>query len=312
LRDGRVVALSADDGHPLWQVEAEAIHAPAVADAMAYVVTASALEARSLASGDPVWRLPLPSPPASAPIWWKGRAVVTLDSGESIAVEGDGTEAWRLALGNAPSLAPAIADDQLYAGLSDGRVVAVDARSGRVAWERQLGGPVRGLLAAGRSVFAGSEDNFLYCLSADKGRVRWRWRTGGDVIGPAGLDAKRVYFASLDNLLRALDRGHGAQRWKRPLPTRPLGGPLLVGDTLIVSGVAPVIQGFVADTGEPAGRLTFSAELAFAAVASADAPPGGEWLVVLTRDGKVHRLSRKTAPVPSPSPPPPTSPSGLY
>ena len=59
-------------------------------------------------------------------------------------------------------------------------------------------------------LYLGSDDNFFYSLSANDGVVRWRWRTGADVVGAPVADARRVYFTSLDNVLRALDLGSGA------------------------------------------------------------------------------------------------------
>ena len=85
------------------------------------------------------------------------------------------------------------------------------------------------------------------------GQIDWRWRTGGDVLGTAVVDARRVYFVSFDNILRALDRRSGAQRWKRPLPFRPLTGPLMAGATIITSGVTPP-SARVSDEGRRARR----------------------------------------------------------
>ena len=92
-------------------------------------------------------------------------------------------------------------------------------------WERRLGGPPSDILVAGDRLYVGSRDNFLYCLRAIDGRVDWRWRTGADVTGLPVADDRRVYFVSLDNVLRALDRRRGSAGWKRTLPLRPTQRP---------------------------------------------------------------------------------------
>ena len=67
------------------------------------------------------------------------------------------------------------------------------------------------------------------------------------------LDAKRVYFIALDNVLRGHNRNSGTMLWKQVLPVRPFTGPLLSGDTLIVSGVAAELHGYNTADGKSAG-----------------------------------------------------------
>jgi outer membrane protein assembly factor BamB len=90
-----------------------------------------------------------------------------------------------------------------------------------------------------------------------------------------------VYFVSLDNVLRALDRNNGAQRWKRGLPLRPIAGPLRAADTLLVSGLSSPLA-FQHRDGAPAGNLQVSGELA----AQPYVVPGAALptVVVVTRD----------------------------
>ena len=97
---------------------------------------------------------------------------------------------------------------------------------------------------------------------ANDGAVAWRWRTGADVIGVPVVDDARVYFVSLDNVLRALDRESGAQRWKRALPLRPTRGPVAAGATLLVSGLSPTLRAFNMKDGAPAGEVAGGGELA--------------------------------------------------
>ena len=67
------------------------------------------------------------------------------------------------------------------------------------------------------------------------------------------LDAKRVYFIALDNVLRGHNRNNGTMVWKRVLPVRPFTGPLLSGETLIVAGVAAELHGYNTADGKSAG-----------------------------------------------------------
>jgi outer membrane protein assembly factor BamB len=299
LKNERLLALASDTGRLMWTTNAAASQAPAASGRLVFVAAERALDAIARDTGVSAWRRPLDSPPAGAPAATAQGVVVALDSGDIVAFDESGTQLWRQALGAPASVSPLASPGSLYLGLADGRVVAIDASTGTPIWESRLSGRVSGLREAGDRIFAGSYDNFFYCLGERDGRIKWRWRTGADVVGNAVVDDRRVYFSSLDNLLRALDRHHGAQRWKAPLPTRPIGGPLLFGDLLIVSGVAPVLHGFTADTGKIAGRSPLDADLSFAAAGPADASDVDEWFVILTRDGRAHRMTRSQQPEPS-------------
>ncbi|MFN7984000.1 MAG: PQQ-binding-like beta-propeller repeat protein [Vicinamibacterales bacterium] len=67
---------------------------------------------------------------------------------------------------------------------------------------------------------------------------------------------------SKDNLLRALDRNSGSQRWKRELPGRPTRSPVRAGDVVLVSGLAPKVTAHALKDGTPAGEVTSPGELA--------------------------------------------------
>jgi outer membrane protein assembly factor BamB len=111
-------------------------------------------------------------------------------------------------------------------------------------------------------LYVGSKDNYFYCLSTKDGEQAWRVRTGGDVIGVPLVDEHSVYFVSLDNVVRALNRSNGNQRWRRVLPLRPTMGPIRAGETIIVTGLAETLPAFTAKDGTPAGQLTPGGEVA--------------------------------------------------
>ena len=108
----------------------------------------------------------------------------------------------------------------------------------RQIWERKLGGPPNEILAIDDRLFVGSNDNFFYCLETKDGAVDWRWRTGADVVSKPMADRDHVYFVSLDNVLRSLNRRNGVQQWKKPLPFRPAWPPLQAADAVVVAGIS--------------------------------------------------------------------------
>ena len=92
-------------------------------------------------------------------------------------------------------------------------------------------------------------------MNAGDGEVEWRWQTGGPVIGLPVVDDRTAYFVSLDNVLRALNKSSGVQRWKIPLPLRPATGPLHAAESILVSGPAPMLRAYNAQDGKTVGRV---------------------------------------------------------
>ncbi len=227
----RLAAYDLDTGEELWRMPARTQSKPAAGEGLVFIAEPEALAALREADGSEAWRLPLTERLAAPLVWDNGWLIAATASGTLLALRGlDGHLVWRRDLGSPLSAPPALAADRVYAPAKDGRIIALRVDTGEPLWERRLGGTPSGMLALDDRLYVGSDDNFFYCLTARHGQIDWRWRTGGDVVGTAVVDERRVYFVSFDNILRALDRRSGAQRWKRPLPLRPLTGALMAGE----------------------------------------------------------------------------------
>jgi outer membrane protein assembly factor BamB len=262
IEGGRLVAYDLAAGRQLWIVESEALWAPVATDRQVFVVTADAILARDARTGKESWRLPIPDRLAVGPIAGARWLVAATISGMVLAIDVEsGRMAWQADAGARISATPGLTADRVYVPLEDRRVVALDAEDGTVVWERRLRGAPTGVLALDDRIYVGAVDNFLYCLNAERGDIAWRWRTGADVIGTPVIDGDRLYFVALDNILRSLDRHGGSQKWKRPLPLRPRAGPILVGTTLVVGGLAPSVRAYASATGTAAGDLSLKTEL---------------------------------------------------
>ena len=139
-------------------------------------------------------------------------------SGSVLALRAsDGTLIWRQELDAVIHTSATVADDRVYVPMEDGRIVALQIETGEPLWEHRLGGVPNEIEATSDFVYAGSTDNHLYALRARDGLIAWRWSTGGDVVGRPVVDKRLVYFVSFDNILRALDKNTGNQRWKQRL-----------------------------------------------------------------------------------------------
>jgi outer membrane protein assembly factor BamB len=151
-------------------------------------------------------------------------------------------------------------------------------------------------------LFVGAADKFFYCLNTKNGKRRWRWRTGGRPAGAAAVDEKRVYYVALDNILWALDRGNGVLKWRELLPVRPSGGPIVLGNVVVVAAVAFEVYGYLAETGAPIGKAVFHADLAGPPQVVAGLSPALASLAAVTREGNFQLLRRRIEPAPIPMP----------
>ena len=112
-------------------------------------------------------------------------------------------------------------------------------------------------------------------------------------------DRHHVYFVALDNVLRALDRGHGQPGWKAPLPHRPTGGVFLAARLLLVPGIAGEVAAFQTVDGSTTGVSTLAGD-PVAAPQLRVSPTGAlEGVFVVSGDGQAQRLVPGPPPLPA-------------
>jgi hypothetical protein len=105
---------------------------------------------------------------------------------------------------------------------------------------------------------------------------------------------------AFDNILWALDLNNGGLKWHQPLSVRPSGGPLVLGDVVVIAGVAAEVHAFRALTGEPLGKSESPADLASPPQLVPAAAPPLTAVALVTRAGVFMLLTRPVEPVPTP------------
>jgi outer membrane protein assembly factor BamB len=285
LEDDRLVAYDIVSGERRWLVTARPQLQPVAGDGLLFVVEPETLTALDASDGSVAWQLPFMEKLAAVPVWDNGWLVAATAIGEVLAFRAtDGHLVWRKRLEAPAHAPPALAADRVYVPTAKGHIVALQIETGELLWDRRLGGAANDILAGDERIYAGSADNFFYCVMAKDGRVAWRWRTGGDTIGRAVADGDRVYFVSLDNVLRALHPGSGVQHWMRPLPLRPAWGPVQAGATIVVAGLAASARAFDLKDGKPAGETPAGAEVSAQPHALDHPRTMAPMLLLVTRD----------------------------
>ena len=263
LDPDRLAAYDIVPGKQLWLVESHPILQPAAGSNLVFVPEADRLVALRAADGAAAWELSTPEPLALPPVWSNGWLVIGSARGTLRALHADsGNVAWTRELGVALHAAPAVTGDRVYVPASDGRLLAFSLTDGSPLWERRIGGQPNDILALAERLYVGSTDNYLYCLMTKDGRIDWRWRTGADVRGMPVSDGSRVYFVSLDNVLRGMNAVSGGQLWLKGLPIRPTSGPALSGATLLVVGQSSNVRTFNARDGAAGTDIAAGEEIA--------------------------------------------------
>ena len=255
---GIVAAYHQDDGHEVWRAALDPTQPLATDGTLLFVSAGDAIHAIRLSDGAIAWRSPAPG--VTAPLLVKDGWLIAATEGRLTARRAsDGSTVWEVEAG-VQREAAAISGDVLFLPHADGRIVARNLRDGSPLWERRIGGSPVEPLAIGDEVFVGAADRRFYCLAAATGRVAWSFRVGASVRGRASSDGERVFFAALDNLVRALDRTDGGLRWQKGLPFRPLAGPVALGGSLFIAG-SDEVRVLRATDGTDAGNLNYPASL---------------------------------------------------
>ena len=301
LKGGQLVAVDLDRGTVRWRLDVVTAFTPATGDGLVFTTTETTIEARDALTGATRWRTPLPGG-AAVPLYWDtGWLLASTPNGDLAAFRAaDGTLVWRQPLGAPLASAPAPALDRLFLPLADNRLVSVLLTTGETTWSRTLTSRITGLLALEDQLVFGTTGRDVISVNLSNGRERWKWHVGGDVSGLPAADAKHIYFAARDNVLRAVDRKSGNLRWKASLGSRPVGGPLPLPNTILMPLVSSEIIGFDLETGKPTVTVKAAGEMGPQPFFRPGARPTAVRLITVSREGQLQGFAQRFEPVPGP------------
>lgn len=289
LQTGGTVALVRETGEIGWRNASGGPWPPLLAPSLVVAVNTMEVIAIDRQTGDTAWRVPLPSASVARGVSASELILVPLENGAIVALRAaDGMTAWTCRLEElAPPVSLTADEESVYVTAGNSRVAAVALSSGQLRWDRTLAGTLSPPAAGKNRVFVGSTSNAFFALDAATGRIEWDWKPqmiGGDILGST-VDGDSTFFIGLDNLLHAVNRGNGNQRWKQPTPMRPIAPPAAFGGIVAVFGLSPAVATFNAKTG--AAIATYS--IPAAPGASAASIPKGPLLI--DRDLKPFRVA---------------------
>jgi outer membrane protein assembly factor BamB len=289
LQGEHFIAINRETGATVWTADIESAWPPLVRDGVVHLAASDELHALDAATGEHKWRVPLGRGPMASMALVKDVLVVPVTPDEVwVFRASDGHRLWGQSLGGSVGPASLAVDATgIYLALGE-RLVRIMLADGRVRWDKTLSGSLRNPTLARDRIFVGSTTNDFYAFEPDNGALAWTWRFGGDVVGATATDSL-VFVASLDNLVRGLNRGNGNQVWKRALTTRPAQPPGVVDGVVMVAGIASLAT-FNARTGMPIATFDAPSELQGAPLIDPAPKPFGVSLIVLTADGRAIGL----------------------
>ena len=158
-------------------------------------------------------------PPAIA----YGRLYFSNNSGTMFAVNAKtGKRAWKQPIGRCVAASPAVHDHTVFqsflnrppcnsernAGRLEGEVIAFAAGFGKIRWRTRLGPTESSPLVANGLVYVGDWRGRVYALDELTGRVRWTFQGKGRLKGAVSLSGNRLYAATYQGYLYALNPSH--------------------------------------------------------------------------------------------------------
>ena len=302
-----ITALVRQTGEVKWAADIGSSVPPVAAAGRVFVAAPSELHALSAATGQRLWNVALGGPVRGSMLVRGNRLLALTEPNQLIAVNLDTHEvAWRLAVGEGRVLMNA--DDRaVFLVAPDSRALCVRLADGSVAWQRTLAGTLSEPALGKDRVLIGSDTQWLWALDPESGDEKWKWPGrifGGDVIG-AAVDDDVIYVASLDNVIRALDRGNGAQIEKQDIKTRPVLPPRAFFGTVVVIGLSPVVSTFLQPKLSPVATWAIppptDAQLQGAPLIDEHLRPFGVAMVVILKDGRVFGVRPVAMTFPEPA-----------
>jgi outer membrane protein assembly factor BamB len=226
-----------------------------------------AVHAVALATGEGLWRTPLPQGTPSDSLA-EGGGLVFVSATEAGGLSPDkpllaldaatGEVAWTYHSGALNLSAPLFHHGLVYAASSDRRLHALDAASGKRLWVAELAGWGRAAPAiGGGTLFMGTEQDRLLALDLASGRERWSLEGKAWFAATPAVYDGVVYAACWDGSLYALQADSGELLWRHDLGSHAylLTSPIVEGEQVLVGSRDHALYALDQRTGEARWRF---------------------------------------------------------
>jgi outer membrane protein assembly factor BamB len=206
-----VTALSAGNGHGVWQYSAGDVieSAPAVTSQAVYFASYDQfVYSVNAATGKLIWR----SQTGSYVLF------VTAAGSYAYTASGAGTAALRVSDGTTAWSSPgssavlAVAGRAVLVGGS-GVLYSLDAQTGAQGWAYSVAGNVTHILASGSVAYVASDDGYVRAIKTADGSLKWAFHADRFVNSGIAAANGAVYFGCDDRRVYAVDAAGGDLKW---------------------------------------------------------------------------------------------------
>jgi outer membrane protein assembly factor BamB len=262
-----VVAYRRDNGQEIWRraiphgVEAGAALQGehlffGACDGMFYSISAI--------DGSTLWSFPTRIENIADPIYQDGLVYFLTGANTLYALEAEsGKQAWLYSRQDSQALSirggsrPVYQNGTLFAGFSDGAVVALNAKTGALRWEKALNRNKRfrdldsSLVVENEFLYVAGFDDAFYALRSATGEIAWKFDQGG--YGAITIAGDRIFYASSESELVALNKATGIKMWGVRLATGLPTAPVLSRGLLVYGESQGSLRWVDAGTGKAVG-----------------------------------------------------------
>lgn len=182
-----------------------------------------------------IWNSPIPYSEQMY-LGSSGKAVISLGR-EGFVTSKDGMTGnllWKVSFPGKLSAIPDIDFERIVAATNQKEIISMDGKTGTVLMRSKTKFiPSSVLNYSEKAIAAGDERGNLILLESSTGKAIWKYKSGGKISFIAHT-SEGLLAASNDNFVYMLWDYNGDVLWKRRLPGRVAGPPLVGGDTVSV------------------------------------------------------------------------------
>jgi outer membrane protein assembly factor BamB len=231
----------------------------AASDDAVYLAANEQVVALNLESGAELWAFP-PEPDTkigpfyATPLLTNDALIVGgFGDGKLYAVSYDGgAQEWAVETGAAVVEGAVSADVGLVVGNSAGSIYRVEAETQEKQLLLETDEPIWALPLVDEDserIYVASMDHHLYAINLADGEQLWTFEAGGALAGTPALGEDVIYFGALNSTFYALDAETGAELWRFQADGWVWGGPLVHDGNVYFGDMAGKLYALDAEDG---------------------------------------------------------------
>jgi outer membrane protein assembly factor BamB len=239
-----------------------------VSDDTAYLSAGANLFAVNLDGGAQLWAFPAGDdqqlgPFHATPLLKRDAIIVGgYTDGKVYAIRQEGgTEDWALETESGIVEGAASTASGFVVGNNAGEVFLVDGETQGISWIFKAGKPIWAIPLVDEvngRVYVASMDHRLYALDLERGEQQWAFDAGGALVGAPALSDGVLYFGGLNSTFYAIEAETATELWRVETDGWVWGGPLVHDGTVYFGDLAGKLYALDAINGSE--RWVFQSE----------------------------------------------------